>query len=108
MPHDSHLCIELPQNVSDKSRVETMQTNYDPTATLRPVKRLILVYLMARRGIPTFVASGIPPFMTVYNSGSRYLGTSSAINAEKAGVSSEGLSTQALPAAMAATYGHFS
>jgi len=47
------------------------------------------------------VVSGIAPFITEYNSGSRYFGTSSATKAEKAGVSSEGLSTQALPAAMA-------
>ena len=39
--------------------------------------------------------------MTVYNSGSRYLGKRSATKAEKAGVISEGLRAQALPAAMA-------
>ena len=49
----------------------------------------------------TFVVSGIAPLMTAYNSGSRYFGKSSASKAEKAGVSSEGLSAQALPAAMA-------
>ena len=43
--------------------------------------------------------------MTAYSSGSRYFGTSSASKAEKAGDSSEGLSTQALPAAMAAACG---
>ena len=41
------------------------------------------------------------PFMTVYNSGSRYFGKRSASKAEKAGVVSDGLRAQALPAAMA-------
>ena len=63
---------------------------------------------MPRKGKPAFVVSGILPFMTAYNSGSRYFGTSSAIKAEKAGDSSEGLSTQALPAAMAPTCDHLS
>ena len=49
MPRDSHLCIELPRHFSDKLRVETMTTNYDPIATLRPVKKLKWVYLIARR-----------------------------------------------------------
>ena len=49
----------------------------------------------------TLVVSGTPPLMTWYSSGSRYLGTSSAISALNAGVCSEGFRTAASPAAIA-------
>jgi hypothetical protein len=49
----------------------------------------------------TFVVSATAPFTTAYRSGSRWREISSANRVEVAGASSEGLSTQALPAAMA-------
>lgn len=52
----------------------------------------------------TFVVSGTAPFTTAYKVGSRYLGKSSARRALVARVDSEGLMTQAFPAAMAPDY----
>jgi hypothetical protein len=45
------------------------------------------------------------PSITAIASESRYFGTSSAIKADEAGATSEGLSTTVLPAAMAPTAG---
>lgn len=57
-----------------------------------------------RACVHTLVVSGIPPRTTRTASGSRCFSTSSASKALYAGVSSEGFSTAALPAAIAPAY----
>ena len=76
-----------------------------PSYTLRPIS---VPPVNSRRSKPCAISSWLTapsPSMTAIASLSRYFGTSSAISADDAGATSDGLSTTVFPAAMAATAG---